>query len=60
MASVGSVYLNFTLWAVALIPAWIVVREIGVKLGDRKVERESTGLPTPVGVAKREEDSSSA
>jgi hypothetical protein len=50
MASVGSVYLNFGLWAVALIPAWIVVKEIGVTLGDRKVERESAALPVPLGI----------
>jgi hypothetical protein len=60
MASVGSVYLNFALWAIALVPAWIVVKEIGVKLGDKKIERESAALPTPVAATKREEDSSSA
>jgi hypothetical protein len=49
MASVGSTYLNFALWAVALIPGWIVVRQIGVTLGDRKVERESVALPALVG-----------
>ncbi|RDW67420.1 DUF895 domain membrane protein [Aspergillus mulundensis] len=41
MASVGSIYLNFGLWAVALFPAWLVIREIGVSLGDKKVERET-------------------
>ncbi|KAL2867370.1 DUF895 domain membrane protein [Aspergillus lucknowensis] len=40
MASVGSVYMNFGLWAVALYPAWLVIREIGVS-GDQKVERET-------------------
>jgi hypothetical protein len=34
------VYLNFGLWALALVPGWVLVREIGVTLGDRKVERE--------------------
>lgn len=29
MASVGSIYLNFGLWAVSLIPAWFVVRKFG-------------------------------
>ena len=33
-------YLNFGLWALALVPGWVLVREIGVTLGDRKVERE--------------------
>lgn len=40
MGQVGSIYLNFGLWAIALIPAWQVVREIGVSLGDRKALRE--------------------
>ncbi|KAL2784476.1 major facilitator superfamily domain-containing protein [Aspergillus keveii] len=40
MASVGSIYMNFGLWALALYPAWLVIREIGVSLGDKKVERE--------------------
>ena len=31
IASVGSTYANFGLWAVALLPAWLVVRTIGVK-----------------------------
>lgn len=31
IASVGSTYANFGLWAVALFPAWLVVRTIGVK-----------------------------
>ncbi|CBF87104.1 hypothetical protein AN2562.2 [Aspergillus nidulans FGSC A4] len=41
MASVGSIYLNFGLWALALFPAWLIIREIGVSLGDKKVERET-------------------
>ncbi|KAL4869859.1 hypothetical protein BDV12DRAFT_208182 [Aspergillus spectabilis] len=41
MASVGSIYLNFGLWAIALFPAWLVIKEIGVSLGDKKVERET-------------------
>jgi hypothetical protein len=45
MASVGSTYLNFALWTLALAPAWLVVRQIGVTLGDRKVEREGVALP---------------
>lgn len=35
MGQVGSVYLNFSLWAVSLIPAWFVVKEIGVSIGLR-------------------------
>jgi hypothetical protein len=44
MSSVGSTYLNFGLWAIALLPAWLVIKEIGVSLGDRKVERETRGF----------------
>lgn len=40
MADVGGVYINFGLWALALIPGWLVVRQIGVTLGDRKLDRE--------------------
>jgi hypothetical protein len=39
-ADVGGVYLNFGLWALALLPGWLVVKQIGVTLGDKKVERE--------------------
>jgi hypothetical protein len=42
-ADVGGVYLNFGLWALALVPGWLVIRGIGVTLGDRKVERERGG-----------------
>lgn len=35
MASVGSIYLNFGLWAVSLIPAWTVIRKFGVERKDR-------------------------
>lgn len=44
MASVGDVYLNFGLWAVAILPAWLIVREIGTSLGDKKLDREARGL----------------
>ena len=33
-------YLNFGLWAFALFPGWLVVKQIGVTLGDKKLERE--------------------
>lgn len=41
MASVGSVYLNFGLWAVAIFPAWLVVRDVGSVFGDKKIDRET-------------------
>ncbi|KAF2088961.1 DUF895 domain membrane protein [Saccharata proteae CBS 121410] len=43
MAQVGGVYLNFGLWAVSLVPGWLVIRKIGVSLGDRKLDREAKG-----------------
>ncbi|PCG98012.1 Major facilitator superfamily domain, general substrate transporter [Penicillium occitanis (nom. inval.)] len=42
MGTVGDIYLNFGLWALALFPAWLVIKEIGVTKGDLKVEREET------------------
>lgn len=33
MGEVGGVYMNFAMWAVALVPAWFVVKEIGVSKG---------------------------
>lgn len=39
MGQVGCVYLNFGMWAVSLIPAWFVVKEIGGKYS--KTRRES-------------------
>lgn len=36
MASVGSIYLNFGLWAVSLLPAWWVIKEFGVTSNDEE------------------------
>ncbi|QDS73432.1 hypothetical protein FKW77_008558 [Venturia effusa] len=52
IASVGGVYLNFALWALAIVPGWLVIKEIGTAVGDRKIERERAALPTPSGVRK--------
>ncbi|KAL3419956.1 major facilitator superfamily transporter [Phlyctema vagabunda] len=41
IGEVGGVYINFGLWGLALIPGWFVIKEIGVSLGDKKLERES-------------------
>lgn len=40
MAQTANVYLNFGLWGLSLVPAWLVIREIGVTLGDKKLKRE--------------------
>lgn len=44
MAAVGSVYLNFGLWAIAIFPSWLIVKEVGEAFGDKKVARETPGL----------------
>lgn len=44
MASVGSVYLNFGLWAIAILPAWLIVREVGSVFGDKKIDRETRAV----------------
>lgn len=46
---VGGFYLNFGLWAVALLPAWMVVKDIGGRLGDKKVDREASVDQTSAG-----------
>ncbi|KAJ5569637.1 uncharacterized protein N7459_009067 [Penicillium hispanicum] len=44
MASVGDIYLNFGLWSIAILPAWLIVREVGTLFGDKKIEREARAL----------------
>jgi hypothetical protein len=45
-AEVGAVYWNFAMWAVAIFPAWLVLREFG---GEKKTAMEQTveGIVTP-------------
>jgi hypothetical protein len=43
MGQVGCVYMNFAMWALAVVPAWFVIREIGVSTGkiiDKRPEDE--------------------
>lgn len=40
-ASVGGTYFNFGLWAIALLPAWMVVKTIGVRRYNDEAEFES-------------------
>jgi hypothetical protein len=42
MARVGSVYLNFALWAVSIIPAWTVVKHFGNAQNDLEGDETST------------------
>lgn len=44
MGQVGCIYLNFGLWAIALVPGWLIVRKFGVDYGDKKVDREKRRL----------------
>lgn len=44
MAKVGSVYLNFGMWVIAIFPAWLIVKEIGDAFADKKIARETRGL----------------
>ena len=48
-AQVGGIYFNVTLWAIALVPGWIVIRRFGqdgdlhdVSSGDRRNESETS------------------
>lgn len=45
-AEVGAVYWNFALWAVAILPAWLVLKDFG---GDSKaaIEQTDSGVVTP-------------
>ncbi|KAJ5273221.1 hypothetical protein N7478_008346 [Penicillium angulare] len=47
MAAIGNIYLNMSLWAVAILPAWFIVREVGTVFGDKKMEREARRLRVP-------------
>lgn len=52
IADIGGVYLNFGLWGLALVPGWLVIKEIGESLGDKKVERERGEIEHEVSDAK--------
>lgn len=41
MGEAGAVYLNFGLWALSIIPAWLVVREFGVTLTTLKKREDA-------------------
>lgn len=45
-AQVGAVYWNFALWAVAIWPAWLVIREFGTQ-GEIPIERHGAGNTNP-------------
>ncbi len=46
-AEVGGVYMNFGLWGVAILPAWLVLREFGAfKGGDARGDEVTTDSPS--------------
>jgi hypothetical protein len=49
------VYLNFGLWAISLIPAWLVIKEIGTKYS--KARREHEGVVAESSAEKSDRDS---
>lgn len=53
-ARVGGGALNFGVWGVSVLPAWLVVREIGGRLGDRKEERERAAAAQADGIKSSE------
>jgi hypothetical protein len=49
MGQVGCIYINFGLWAIALVPGWLVIRQFGLRSDDKKVDREKCRLNIDVG-----------
>jgi hypothetical protein len=47
-AEVGAVYFNFALWAVAIYPAWLVLRHFGAGADQELESGNSDGSSTPV------------
>jgi hypothetical protein len=41
--------LNFGLWALALVPSWLVIRQFGLHSDDKKVDREKRRLDSDEG-----------
>ena len=44
MGQVGCIYMNFGLWALALVPSWLVIRQFCLHSDDKKVDRERSRL----------------
>uniref|UniRef100_A0A8H7N493 Uncharacterized protein n=1 Tax=Bionectria ochroleuca TaxID=29856 RepID=A0A8H7N493_BIOOC len=56
IAEIGAVYLNFGLWAVAILPAWLVIRKLGTK--DHVLsETDESETPSEIGQVNEEPDS---
>lgn len=50
MAQVGGVYLNFALWGLAIIPAWMVLRHFGTATTAQSDVDTETASITPDGI----------
>jgi hypothetical protein len=51
MGEVGCIYMNFGLWALAIVPSWLVIRQFGLHSDDKKVDREKRRLASEEGKA---------
>jgi hypothetical protein len=51
MGQVGCIYMNFGLWAIALVPGWLVISQFGLNSDDKKIDREKRRLEVNVGQA---------
>jgi len=51
MGHVGCIYMNFGLWAIALVPGLLVIMQFGLHSDDKKVDREKRRLEVDVGQA---------
>ena len=51
MGQVGCIYMNFGMWAIALVPGWLVISQFGLHSDDKKIDREKRRLEVNVGQA---------
>lgn len=56
IGQVGGVYLNFGLWGIAILPAWLVLRHFGVGEESGAVESQITRNDSGALQAESEED----
>jgi hypothetical protein len=52
----NSVYLNFGLWGISLLPAWLVIKEIGTKYSKAKREHEGVVAASPAESIEKDYD----
>lgn len=51
IASVGGVYLNFGLWGISILPAWLLVRHLGAsKTEEQEGDSETSVCGEQIGV----------